>query len=91
MFAPQSTLALIATRAMIRILDLSPLFIAFRPVTLRNLPLDKRQDMIRRIENHPISAIRMMLFAVKIFISLPFFNREEAARAIGYLQPEVEA
>jgi len=80
--------ALLASRAMLRILDLSPLFFTLRPVTLRRLPLEKRQAMIRRIEGNRFYGLRMMYMGMKVLVTIPFFNREEAMRAVGYLQEE---
>jgi hypothetical protein len=88
-FAAQYPPALAVSRAMIRIIDLSPLFLSLRPVTLRRLPIEERQQLLKRIEQHRHFGLRMMLFAVKLFVTLPFFNREETARAVGYLPAEV--
>ena len=76
---------------MLRIIDLAPLYLEFRLRTLRNVSLEHRQELLRRIEGHDFSPIRNVLYAVKMFIVFPFFSQEEAERAIGYERPEVRA
>jgi hypothetical protein len=79
----------IGARAMLRILDLSPVYLSLRPVTLRRLPVEKRMELLKRIEHHSFYGLRVMLTAVKLFVTLPFFNVEENSRAVGYLPAEV--
>jgi hypothetical protein len=89
MIAAQYPATRIGSRIMLRILDLTPLFVMFRPVTLRRLSVEKREQLLTRIEHHRFYGLRVMLMAVKIFVTIPFFNREETARAVGYLPVEV--
>jgi hypothetical protein len=90
MMAVQPPVTRLGSRILLHALDLSPVFLALRPVTLRNLPVEKRQEFLRRIECHRLAPLRLILFAIKLFVSVPFFNQPEAERAVGYLQPEVE-
>ncbi len=89
MFSKQYPVTLAGTRFLMRLIDLSPVYVALRPVTLRRLPLERRQDVLRRVESHWFSLVRMMFFGVKLFATVPFFNREETLRAVGYLPKEV--
>lgn len=89
MMAEQYPMARAGSRIMLRVLDISPMFLMFRPVTLRRLPYEKRRELLSRIEHHRFYGLRVMLMALKIFATIPFFNREEPAREVGYLQMEV--
>jgi len=84
MFAGQYPSTRMGTRMMIRIFDLSPLFMMAKPVSFRRLPLEKRQALLNRIEHHRYYLFRMMFFGIKLFATVPFFNRDEAARAVGF-------
>lgn len=89
-FARHSLFTLTVCRLMLRVLDLSPIFISLRPITLRRLPNDQRIALLKRIETGRRPMLRGILMGCKIFVLTPFFNREEAARAVGYVYPEAE-
>lgn len=88
MLAAQYPMARVVSRVLLRAIDAAPVYLSFRPATLRRLPLEERQRMLKRIETHRIAPLRLIFFAVKMFVSLPFFNREEAERAVGYYRAE---
>ncbi|OQA89915.1 MAG: hypothetical protein BWY28_00653 [bacterium ADurb.Bin236] len=88
MFAAQDPVSRLGCRVMIRALDLSPMYILFRPVTLRRLPRERRIVTLQKVESHWLPEVRLLLFAVKILAALPFFNRESAARAVGFIREE---
>lgn len=88
MFANQGTLALSASRFMLRALDVSPVFLTLRPMTLRRLKTYERSDVLKRIENSRFSMLRAVLLSCKIFVLMPFFNRQSVANAVGYTHPE---
>ncbi len=88
MFAAQDAVSRLGCRVMIRALDLSPMYILFRPVTLRRLPRERRIVTLQKVESHWLPEVRLLLFAVKILAALPFFNRESAARAVGFIREE---
>jgi hypothetical protein len=83
MFAAYYPHMLLGVKLMLRAFDWSPLFLIFRPTTIRRLPLEARQQLLRRIENHWFFGLRMMFTAVKLFVAMPFFNRGEAVMAVG--------
>jgi hypothetical protein len=88
MFAELYPTTRMGARMMLRALDLSPWFLLFSPATLRRLPIGKRQELLRRIEQHGFYGFRMIFLMVKIFVAMPFFNREKTLRAVGYLSRE---
>jgi hypothetical protein len=79
----------VGVRAIIRVFDMAPMFMFVKPMTMRRLTIEKRQQVLRRLEHHWFYGYRMMFMAIKLVIALPFFNRDETARAIGYLPAEV--
>jgi hypothetical protein len=88
MLAAQPTLTRGANRIMLRTIDLMPLVLTLRPTSFRRLPLERRIDILKRIENSRVSIVRLALFAAKLNALLPFFNRPEIEREIGIVREE---
>jgi hypothetical protein len=88
MFAAEYGPAQWVSRLMVRLVDLSPVYLSFKFATLRRLPIEDRQRLLRRIEHSRFSFLRLMMVAVKFFVTASFFNREEVARAVGYVPVE---
>jgi hypothetical protein len=89
MFAGYSPWVLIGIKAMLRLFDWSPLLLLFAPRTLRNLRLADRQKVLQKLEQHWFFGFRMMVMAAKMFIAMPFFNRNAAAESVGaFIEPD---
>lgn len=89
LLAAMAPAALAVQRVMLRVLDLSPVYLSLRPITLRRLPLDRRVALLRRIELIPV--LNFILLAVKINTLLPFFNRPEIECVVGWTREEEAA
>ena len=88
MLAAQFPIALAATRFLLHLVDLTPLLLGAGTRRLCRMSLETRQTFLRRIENHRFPLVRNAFIAVKALVVIPFFNQEEAARAVGYLSEE---
>ena len=86
LLAGMAPVARAVLRLMLHLLDLAPLYLSLRPITLRRLPLKRRIALLHRIDSLPV--LRYMILAVKINILSPFFNRPEIERIVGWTREE---
>lgn len=73
----------VSVRMMIRFIDAYPIFM-FRLKTFRRLTTQERQEALKRLDHHRIAPLRSIIVAVRVVIVNPFFNRPDAANAVGY-------
>ena len=84
----QSPASLMMLRIMIRFIDAMPLLLRGKLVAFRRLPLEQRQDILMRMEQHPRTIVRLSCFAIKIQVLQGFFNQPEVERATGWTLEE---
>jgi hypothetical protein len=89
MFAAYHPPVLLGARILLRVFDLSPVLLTLRPATFRRLPAAKRQQLLQRLERHWFFGFRAIMMAFKLIVAVPFFNRDETMRAVGYLPKDV--
>lgn len=85
-WASRPILVILATRGMMRLLDLSPILTGVKFTFFRRLPIEQRQRVLRKLEDHRFYAVRLIYVSIKFHILLTFFSQPEAERAVGYLQ-----
>ena len=69
---------ILATRGMMRLLDLSPILTGVKFTFFRRLPVEQRQRVLRKLEHHRFSTVRLIYVSIKFHILLTFFSQPEA-------------
>jgi hypothetical protein len=87
-WASRPILMIVAIRGMMRMLDLSPIWTGYRFTFFRRLPIEQRQEVLRRLESHRWSAIRLIYVSIRFHVLLPFFSQPEVEQAIGCIQED---
>jgi len=90
LLAAQDAGMVAAVRIVLRLLNLTPIFLTWRYRSLLTIPQNERSAYVERIEIHRFSLIRAMVLWMKTYILIPFFNLPEAGQAVGY-DPEARA
>ncbi len=78
LLSTQSSIEVVMTRCMLRLLDVLPFFLGWFG-RFHRLAAGKRILVLERLESCPISPLRMMALALKLYIVIPFFNAPDAA------------
>lgn len=71
-------------RMMIRFVDVYPVLFMFKLKTFRRHSAEEREKILQRMDHHRVAPVRQIILAVRVVIVNTFFNRPEAAAAVGY-------